>query len=327
MEKLDKKDWQILELLCKNARLSHKQIGRKVKLSKNAVNYRIERLKKKGIISGFFTVIDFSFFDISFYELLISVNGSQEEIEIFVEFLKKHPNVLVLDKLSGEWDFVLELGCKTVQDFFKFIKLMENRFSTLIYNYEAHPILKVYKIEQLPKTSKFLETPPTLKQETRKIEKKKIKIDHTDKKLLLELNKNSVAPLYELGEKLGVTYETVSSRIKKLKERGIILKFVPKIVLRSLGYDTFLIITDLRNLSQEKEKKLESYILVNKKIRYCFMSASKPQLFIYFAAKNSDELDLFMADMKKSFSQEILHQRFLLSKEQYKYELFTEALL
>ena len=58
MENVDLKDRRILYELDKNSRESFTQIGKKVGLHKNVVNYRIKRMQDKGIITNFYTVID-----------------------------------------------------------------------------------------------------------------------------------------------------------------------------------------------------------------------------------------------------------------------------
>lgn len=323
MEALDKKDWQILEILCENARLSHNQIARKVRISKNAATYRIKRLEKKKVISGFFTIVDHTLLGLSFYEVLFRINASRQEAEDFADYLKKDSNILVVDKLSGEWNFLIEIGCKSQTQFFEVLTEIKNKFSSIIDTFEVHPILNSYKVEQLPvelvKTNKeikpFKENPEVLK------------IDDLDKKLLFLLDKNSTLPLHELAEKLGVTYETIAARIKKLKSKGIILKFTAKIFLPALGYELYVLIADLRNLSKDAEKKLREYVIENKNIRYAFMSAAKPQLFIYFASKNAEELDNFMISLKENFREEIINQKYIITRRQYKYDLFPEGLI
>ena len=58
MYKLDKKDKQILYQLDLDSRQSFNQIARKVKLSREVVQYRVKQLEKKGIIKGYQTLID-----------------------------------------------------------------------------------------------------------------------------------------------------------------------------------------------------------------------------------------------------------------------------
>jgi len=321
--KLDKKDWLILDNLCQNSRMSHNQIARAVGLSKNAVVYRIERLKKRGVINGFFTVLNYRHFTHSFYEVLLKVNADDKQEKELIEWLTNHQNLLVLDRVLGEWNFVMEFGCKNIQQFFEVINEFEEKFSEIIDVYEVHPILEIYNFdEQLPidlvKVKKEKKTPKY---------KGPVEIDKVDKKLLFELNKDSTQPLHVLSEKLGLTSETISTRIKKLKQKGVIVRFTCKISLRNIGYDTYLVLLDLRKLSKEKEDSFKTYLNMDKKIRYAFMSAVMPKVFIYIAVKDIEGLDVFLNDIKNKFSDIIVNRNYLFSKEQYKYELFTKGLL
>ena len=56
--KLDLKDKKLLYELDMHARQPNSQLAKKVGLSKQAVQYRISRLQEKGIIKGFYPVIN-----------------------------------------------------------------------------------------------------------------------------------------------------------------------------------------------------------------------------------------------------------------------------
>ena len=314
---LDSKDWKILYHLCTDSRLSHSKIAKLVSLSKNAVTYRIQRLVEKKIISGFFTIVNFGLLKIDTHDILIRLNTTKDQE--MIDFLKAHKNVMVIDRLLGEWNFLVEFGCKNQAEFYSFIGMLKSRFSSIIETYEIHTALESYKIEQLPvelvEEKKILPKPEV--KETEKID-----IDKTDLKLLAELNKNSAENLFKIGEKIDVTYETVSARMKKLKENGIIIKFTAKINLIALGYDVYLILLDLRNLSKGREVVLKNHLNYQKNIRYSFISSTKPTVFIYLAVKKSEELNTFLSIIKEKFSDIIVSQKYLLSTEQLKYDLF-----
>ena len=53
VQELDNIDYQIIDMLQKNARISAKEISEKVFLSSTAVAARIDRLVQRGIIDGF----------------------------------------------------------------------------------------------------------------------------------------------------------------------------------------------------------------------------------------------------------------------------------
>ena len=65
-----------------------------------------------------------------------------------------------------------------------------------------------------------------------------MKIDGTDKKIILELTNNSRTPVLEISRKIGISGAAIHQRIRKLEESGLIsghhLKLNPKV----LGYST-----------------------------------------------------------------------------------------
>ena len=56
---MDKKDKLILKELDKDARQSNAEIGKKINLSKDVVNYRIKRLEENEIIQNYYSIIDY----------------------------------------------------------------------------------------------------------------------------------------------------------------------------------------------------------------------------------------------------------------------------
>ena len=71
---IDLKDRKILYQLDLNCRQSNTQIGKKVGLSKEVVNYRINRMEKEGIIIRYWTEIDL--FKLGYNIFRIYINSS-----------------------------------------------------------------------------------------------------------------------------------------------------------------------------------------------------------------------------------------------------------
>lgn len=68
------------------------------------------------------------------------------------------------------------------------------------------------------------------------------KIDEVDLNILRELQEDARKSLKEIAEKVGVAEGTVYNRINKLKNLGIIKKFIPVLDYPMLGYDITAII-------------------------------------------------------------------------------------
>ncbi len=322
-DKLDKKDWKLLYYLCQDARLSHNKIAKLIRTSKNSATYRIRRLLDRKVISGFFTIVDTGILGSVLYTTLIRLNATKEKEDEFVDYLKANNSVTIIDGLVGKWNFLVEFACRDPYKFFGFLTELQTKFSDIIDAYEAHPILDVYNVEQLP-VELVEERSAVLPIQNRP---NRIELDETERKLLSELNKNSTASLIELGSKVGLNYKTVSSKIKKLKDEGVITKFTSSISLEALGYDVYLILVDFKNISTQNSNTLKSYIKRQKNIRAAFISSARPLLFIYLAVKKAAELQNFLLDLNSKFASIIINQEYFLTSTQPKYDLFPDGVL
>ncbi|MEK6817249.1 MAG: winged helix-turn-helix transcriptional regulator, partial [Nanoarchaeota archaeon] len=68
---LDKTDLKILKEISINSRIEYKELADKIKLSANAIKYRIKNLEKSGIILGYTLSVDFRKLQYEMYNLQI----------------------------------------------------------------------------------------------------------------------------------------------------------------------------------------------------------------------------------------------------------------
>jgi len=86
-------------------------------------------------------------------------------------------------------------------------------------------------------------------------------IDEMDKEILNELNKNARLSFRDLAKILGISVATISHRVKKMEDLGIIKGYIPLLDQKKVGYDFTAII----EISIEKgrlsdvEKKLAEF--------------------------------------------------------------------
>ena len=65
-----------------------------------------------------------------------------------------------------------------------------------------------------------------------------MKIDGTDKKILIELTGNSRTPILEISRKIGISGAAIHQRIRKLNDSGLISGQHLKLNPKALGYTT-----------------------------------------------------------------------------------------
>jgi len=77
-----------------------------------------------------------------------------------------------------------------------------------------------------------------------------MKLDSTDRNILAELQKDGRESASHIAEKIDVSVPTVTERIRKLQESGIIKKFQVVVDPKSVGLDVAAIITIMSDSSQ-----------------------------------------------------------------------------
>ena len=106
---IDVVDQRIIALLTADARASFAEIGTKVSLSAPAVKRRVDRLRAKGIIKGFTTIVEPSalgWTTEAFVELFCTGRTTPAQITVAT---RRHPEVLGAYTVSGEADALVHL--------------------------------------------------------------------------------------------------------------------------------------------------------------------------------------------------------------------------
>ncbi|WP_250000481.1 Lrp/AsnC family transcriptional regulator [Actinoplanes sp. M2I2] len=106
---LDAVDQRIIALLMADARSSYAEIGARVSLSAPAVKRRVDRLRSRGVIKGFTTVVEPSavgWTTEAFVELFCTGRTTPAQITVAT---RRHPEVVGAYTVSGEADALVHL--------------------------------------------------------------------------------------------------------------------------------------------------------------------------------------------------------------------------
>jgi len=87
------------------------------------------------------------------------------------------------------------------------------------------------------------------------------KLDLKDKKILYELDIDCRQSFRNIGKKVGLSKDVVSSRVKELQRKGIIKYFFTLIDSSKLGYNSVRIYIIFRNTTKEIEKEIIDYFV------------------------------------------------------------------
>jgi DNA-binding Lrp family transcriptional regulator len=119
MEKLDQIDLAILKTLQENGRISNADLADRVGLSASSCSRRLDILEKSGVISGYHARVSHKALDYKMMVIVhISLSGQfAKTLAEFEAAVKRVPNILVCYLMSGEYDYILRIACKDLEDY------------------------------------------------------------------------------------------------------------------------------------------------------------------------------------------------------------------
>ena len=116
---LDRIDIAILESLQKDGRMPNAALAEKVGLSQSACSRRLDNLEKTGVIRGYHARLSNAALGHQMTAIVhISLSGQFEKtLSEFEAAVKRCPNILSCHLMSGEYDYILRIAAKDLQDY------------------------------------------------------------------------------------------------------------------------------------------------------------------------------------------------------------------
>ena len=120
---LDPTDISILNLIQKDARLTHKEIAWKTNKSLSAIQVRVRKLMNLGIIKRFVTLLDRGLVNkgLAVFTTIKLSNYSQHALLEFQESASAMEEVMECYHVSGDRDFILKVVIKDMDEYNVFI--------------------------------------------------------------------------------------------------------------------------------------------------------------------------------------------------------------
>ena len=117
MAKLDAIDSKILYELDKDSRKSCREIGKKLRLSAEVVNYRIKRLEDSGVITAYTLAINLSKLSLIQFKILLSFQHiKSQKLGQIIEKLKENKSVKWIVSCKGNWDLIISLEAFSLKE-------------------------------------------------------------------------------------------------------------------------------------------------------------------------------------------------------------------
>jgi Lrp/AsnC family leucine-responsive transcriptional regulator len=296
MEKLDIKDQKIVYYLDLNSRQSFSQIGKKVGLHKDSVAHRVKRLQEKGIIVRFNTLIDslkLGYTCIRFYLNFqyITPEIKNEIIDHFVDFKRTQ----LVASPEGGFELCVFMLAKNVIEIHSFWQKTLSKYR----DYFSDQIITPFIGENIyPKSFLMDETDDR----TNLIVKRggeTVDYDNLDFQILQLLARNSRIQTLDIAKELNTTSATITNRISRLIDKGVILRFHITINWEIIGYKWFK--ADLYLKDYNKLHQIIKYLEANPYLAYIDKTFGYADLELELIVKNINQLKQIIEDISFKF--------------------------
>lgn len=105
---VDRLNWQILEFLQENARMSFAEIGRKVGLTSPAVAERVKKMEDAGIIQGYQAQVSYQKTGHQL-KAIITLRAFMGRLKPFLEKVKEFREVINCYRITGNENIIMEV--------------------------------------------------------------------------------------------------------------------------------------------------------------------------------------------------------------------------
>lgn len=108
---LDDTDRRILDLLRKDARLSYREIGKRINVSTGTVSERVKQMQATGVIKGFVTAVDPEKLGCNVTMMLELSIGHDKKLVDFDDEINRMEEVCCIHYVTGDLDMMVLVRC------------------------------------------------------------------------------------------------------------------------------------------------------------------------------------------------------------------------
>ena len=313
MVRLDLIDKKILVQLDNNSRQSNNIIAKKLRISREKVDYRIKRLLKNGVIKKFPTIINPTKFGYSMHKLYFQFqNLNPEKEKEIIDWLVKNPFVQWVTNCKGKWDLNIIVFAHDVEHFNSIMQEFYNTFGEFIYSQNFNITLAVGNMEKgwilkdKNHMSKIIYTAN---------EREDAGLDETDLEILKIIANNSRMSIIKIAKEIKITARRAQYRIKNLERKNVINGYTVSLDYNILNKQFYKVIFYINVITDTLKKKLITYCQKRYDMPFFIFSVGEWPFEVEYVVDDIQEFYATIEDIKSVFPEIKRHESIWLSKE------------
>jgi Lrp/AsnC family leucine-responsive transcriptional regulator len=298
---LSKKDKDILFELSMDGRMSITDLAKKVKMSKQALSYRLALLEKNKVILGYYAITNIYLLGMTHYRVFITYQDmTKEKEEEFITYLMRHQKVPWIAYLDGDQDLAFLIWADHIRDFEDVFEGINERYGKY---FKEKTFSIATRIDYLK--YKFLNGKNSRSSLVFGDCQAHMTLDALDKGILQELNKDGRATLVYLANKYATSAKVIKTRIERLIRNGIIIGFNVQLDHNKIGFTHRKISLQLKDASVHERAKLDTYLKEQKSTIYIVRSIGSYDYEFEVMTASNNEFHEIMKSFRSAFAYNI----------------------
>ena len=289
---------RILYFLDEDSRITLSKIAKRLRVSEQRVSYAVKSAIKKKQIRNFSTVFDYTKFGFNAYLVLLKTNHkNKEELGGLLKDLKEIPEAVIIETMQGKFDIMVMFLYPNPSGFNKDLKKFISSHKSLIKDNFISTVIVIHKFGR-----KYLN--PWMKIGGDKViggDRLPVDLNDSEKKICNALLSNPNASLKKIGKITGLTFKTISLKLKKLKKEKIIRKFEPVLDCNKLDIVNKKIMLRYFDYDVRSEDSITNLCDINPNVISIIKTFGKWDLIINFESLNENKFDKFIDELREKY--------------------------
>ncbi len=339
---LDKIDKKIIAELSINARVPFTSIAKRIGISREHTAYRVERLKKRGILTGTLTLINPRSFNARIYEIYLRIKKLTKERSLeLTEYFVKHTKTQWVATCGSTWDYAITIVCRTLENLDDTITEIKEHVGENITEIRIHPVLydrdtwHPYTDEQDTKIN-IIQRLTTWKGKDdgsyqkyfvnyKQKQQSPRELNNADRKILSAIEKDARKTITAISKETKYAQDTVRKRLKELILQGTIQKFIPVLSAPLLGLQWELVFLQVDTYNKSRISAIEAMFNTHPAIAYVSrVTASQVTYVLSIMVQDARHFNEVLTDMRTTFSDIIKTFEHVTIFESHKYSYLTK---
>lgn len=312
MKETDKLDEKIMYELDLDARIPASKLAKKLKKSKETINFRINRLLKEKYLDGFYTIVNTSKMGWYYIKIYLRFKGiSPEKEEEIIGYIQNQSRLSYLAKTEGYFNLIVIIMVRQPNDMIDFLHPFMKKYGDFIQSKDITTFITAHRLNQ-----KFFTSNATTKDRYFPRSLGFYELDDKDKQILEILSENARIPLTDIAKKIGLNAKVVRYRIKKLERDQIVLGYASSPNFSKLGLQFVQINIALKDPTVMQA--VINYFDSTNKCLFVMEMLGKYDMAVEVHVKNYPELKGILDGFRKLFFDSYISYDVITITKQYK---------